>query len=65
MIEPVIIQIVRKKLKELHNEMAFHLATGVARDFADYKYQCGTMKGVDMAQAVIDEVLEEIDNAGR
>ena len=39
------------------------IVTGNANDFADYKYQAGIVRGLNIAFEMIDEVNTEINKA--
>ena len=38
-------QFLKKKLRDVMNEHADHLATGSVQDFAEYKRMCGIIEG--------------------
>jgi hypothetical protein len=50
------------KISEEHNRMADDLALGKAKDFGDYKYACGIIRGLMMTTNIIMETAERMDN---
>jgi hypothetical protein len=50
------------KISEEHSRMADDLALGKAKDFGDYKYACGIIRGLMMTTNIIMETAERMDN---
>lgn len=40
---------------------ALDLAQGAAADFADYRYGCGVLAGLDLALEIAGEIKKELD----
>lgn len=52
-------------IEERRNQLIETLADGNARDFAEYRYLCGTIRGLNFAQIEIQDLvrrLKEIDD---
>ena len=54
------LKLVRAKLRERMNALADDVATGAARDFAEYRNLCGVIHGLALAER---EVLDLLDIA--
>ena len=44
-------------------DKALSLAAGAAGDFADYRYACGLLAGLDLALEIAGEIKKELDAA--
>ena len=51
---------VKSRLAALLRQKQEDLATGLASDWADYKYRCGVAEGYREAIAMCDDVLREL-----
>ena len=52
-------QFLKKKLRDVMNEHADHLATGSVKDFAEYKRMCGIIEGLALAEREMLDWLEQ------
>ena len=52
-----------KRLSEAAERESERIVTGNAQDFADYKFQAGTIRGLNIAHELIGEVNAEISKA--
>ena len=52
-------QFLKKKLRDVMNEHADHLATGSVQDFAEYKRMCGIIEGLALAEREMLDWLEQ------
>lgn len=52
-----------KRLGEAASRESERIVTGNAQDFADYKYQAGIIRGLNIAHDMIDDVNSEIRKA--
>lgn len=50
----------KSRLMQLLRERQEDLATGIALDWADYRFRCGQMQGLVTAINMCDEVLREM-----
>jgi hypothetical protein len=51
---------VKSRMVALLREKQEDLASGLANDWADYRYRCGIMNGLSTAIAMCDEVIREM-----
>jgi hypothetical protein len=56
-------KIFAKRLGEAASRESERIVTGNAEDFADYKYQAGIIRGLNIAHDLIDDVNSEINKA--
>lgn len=56
-----ILSVVRKKIRIRMNDLADNVATGGAKDFADYKYLCGTIQGL----ALVERDILDLEDAAK
>ena len=54
-----------KRLNEAAERESERIVTGNAQDFADYKFQAGTIRGLIIAPELISEVNTEIAKAAQ
>ena len=52
-----------KRLNEAAERESERIVTGNATDFADYKFQAGIVRGLNIAHELIEEVNTEIKKA--
>ena len=52
-----------KRLGEAASRESERIVTGNAEDFADYKYQAGIIRGLNIAHELIEDVNSEIRKA--
>jgi hypothetical protein len=51
---------VLSKLNDRVIELTEALAEGNAKDFAEYRYLCGTIRGLSLAQSEIQDLVRKI-----
>ena len=51
-------ELIRKKIREHMNAYADDLATGGAKDYADYRFQVGVVQGLAIAEREILDLIE-------
>ncbi len=51
---------VRARLSVLVREKEQDVGSGLASDWADYKYRCGQVDGLKIAMAMCDDVFKEM-----
>jgi hypothetical protein len=56
-------KIFAKRLAEAAQRESERIVTGNAESFADYKFQAGIVRGINIAHELIDEVNREIAKA--
>lgn len=52
-----------KRLNDAASRESERIVTGNAADFADYKYQAGIIRGLNIAHELIEDVNSEINKA--
>jgi|TARA_R100000963_G_C4605177_1_gene77501 hypothetical protein len=53
----------RKKYRELLNEMSDHISTGSCKDFSEYTRCCGVIEGLAMAERELLDLKKKIEQA--
>jgi len=48
-----------KQLRLFHSDGVKLLSDGRARDFEDYKYVCGKLRGLEAAESIISNLMDE------
>lgn len=48
------------KIEERHQQLIESLADGSPKDFAEYRYLCGTIRGLAFAQSEIQDLVRRI-----
>lgn len=57
-----VLEYLSKKLKEEQEVIKENLATGKAKDYAEYQQNCGVMRGLLIASNMIAEMAERLDH---
>ena len=52
--------VLTNKYEERKQLLTVAMAQGAAKDFADYQYQCGRLRGLADAQIELNDLLREI-----
>lgn len=52
---------IAKKINDEENQVAYDLALGKAKDFGDYKYSAGIIRGYMVAKNILIEISEQLD----
>lgn len=50
----------RKKIRDIMNEHADHVATGAATDWPDYRYHVGIIEGLAKAERELLDLAEKL-----
>ena len=50
------------RCSEEQKHLAEVLAQGLAKDHADYRFQCGVMRGITIAQGYLADMLERMSD---
>jgi len=58
-----ILKYLSDKLREEQRIMSEDMAMGKAKDFGDYKYACGIIRGLLLANNMIIETAERLENS--
>jgi|TARA_R100001143_G_scaffold20935_1_gene22239 hypothetical protein len=53
----------RKKYRELLNEMSDHISTGSCQNFSEYTRCCGVIEGLAMAERELLDLKKKIEQA--
>tara|TARA_R110000787_G_scaffold185249_2_gene297012 strand:- start:3132 stop:3314 length:183 start_codon:yes stop_codon:yes gene_type:complete len=55
-------QVFLSRLTELRSQHADHLVSGSVDTFEEYRHLCGVLKGLDMAERELKELLSEVED---
>ncbi|CAB4169519.1 hypothetical protein UFOVP1302_26 [uncultured Caudovirales phage] len=56
-----VLEYLRKKIRDIMNEQADHIATGGASDWADYRYNIGLIEGLAKAERELLDLQERLE----
>jgi hypothetical protein len=59
-----VLVLLQAKIRTLMNDQADAVATGGARDFAEYREMCGTLKGLALAERELLDLADAVRDAG-
>lgn len=59
--EEKILQHLLKELKERATFLSGSICDGAAKDYADYKYLCGQIQGLEFAQITITDLVRKLE----
>ena len=51
-----------KKCQDEESRLAETLGQGLAKDHADYRHQCGIIRGLAMARQMLIDIAERMEN---
>ncbi len=54
------LELIQKKIREIMNHHADHIATGGASDWPDYRFHVGVIEGLAKAERELLDVMERI-----
>lgn len=57
-----ILQYLIKKCNEEKLRLTKVLGQGLAEDYADYRYQCGVLRGITIVENMLTETAERLEN---
>jgi len=55
-----ILMLVSSRLEERRQQLSEALGEGSAKDFAEYRFLCGTIRGLDTALSEINDLLRRV-----
>ena len=55
-----LLELLHKKLEEERKRIVENLGDGVAKDYDDYRYLCGVIRGLLTAQSEINDLLRRL-----
>ncbi len=59
-----VVNVVMKEIRERRSQLSEALAAGSAKDYAEYKYLCGEIRGLSAVEMYLSDLaknLEQID----
>jgi len=54
---------VAKEIEKLKEEQAFHIANGRAADIEEYRTVCGVIRGLSLAENVINDLVQKMEKS--
>ena len=54
---------VAKEIEKLKEEQAFHVANGRAADIEEYRTVCGVIRGLSLAENVINDLVQKLEKS--
>ena len=54
---------VAKELDKLRADQISFLASGGAKDFAEYRHICGTIRGLASAGTLVNDLVQKMENS--
>jgi hypothetical protein len=54
---------VAKEIKQLREEQSFHVASGRAADIEEYRSVCGVIRGLNLAENVINDLVQRMEKS--
>ena len=52
-----------KEIDKLRNDQAVFLVGGGAKDFAEYRHVCGVIRGLNLAENIINELVQKMEKS--
>ena len=56
-----VFSVVIKEIGEKQKYLADALASGAAKDYAEYKFMCGEIRGLSFAHSYIDDLVRRME----
>ena len=56
-----VFSVVIKEIEEKQKYLADALASGAAKDYAEYKFMCGEIRGLSFAQSYINDLVRRME----
>lgn len=56
-----VFSVVIKEIEEKQKYLADALASGAAKDYAEYKFMCGEIRGLSFAHSYIDDLVRRME----
>ena len=54
---------VAKEIEQLREEQGFHGASGRAADIEEYRTVCGVIRGLNLAENVINDLVQKMEKS--
>jgi hypothetical protein len=54
---------VAKEIDKLKEEQAFHLANGRAADIEEYRSICGVIRGLNLAENILNDLVQKMEKS--
>ena len=54
---------IAKEIKKLREDQAFHVASGRAADIEEYRSICGVIRGLNLAENVINDLVQKLEKS--
>ena len=54
---------VAKEIEKLREEQGFHVASGRAADIEEYRTVCGVIRGLNLAENVINDLVQKLEKS--
>ena len=54
---------IAKEINKLKEEQAFHLANGRAADIEEYRSICGVIRGLSLAETVLNDLVQKMEKS--
>ena len=54
---------IAKEIEKLKEEQAFHLANGRAADIEEYRSICGVIRGLNLAENIINDLVQKMEKS--
>ena len=54
---------VAKEIERLRAEQGFHLANGRAADIEEYRSICGVIRGLNLAENIINDLVQKLEKS--
>ena len=58
-----ILKYLSDKLREEQRIMSEDMAMGKAKDFGDYKYACGIIRGLSHAESILNDLVQRMEKS--
>jgi hypothetical protein len=58
--EEKILMLISSKLEERREQLIQSVTDGSAKDYAEYRYMCGTIRGLSFAQSEVEDLVRRI-----
>ena len=52
---------IAKEIEKLREDQAFHVASGRAADIEEYRSICGVIRGLSLAENVINDLVQKME----
>lgn len=54
---------IAREIKQLKDEQAFHVSSGRAADIEEYRNVCGVIRGLNLAENVINDLVQKMEKS--